>query len=248
VYDRNSLRQVEPEMEGEVADEPALDNEPSDEAELAEEEADLADMPEPVFATGPVVTPAAVAPRPARPAAALSNLAADMALGRARIVLLAGVSEGRDAAIAADVLVAEALQKGLSVCRIDAGSGRPSSAPGLTDLCAEQASFGDVVHKVREGLAEVPWGTVPAMDRRSIKPITLVEALADIYEVVIISTGRVCLNSSLPIFAGLHGRLAMVRQNATPAVLVDAVSADAATLGFDSIESVMVPEPQSAVA
>ena len=50
---------------------------------------------------------------------------------------------------------------GLSVCRVDAGSGRPSAAPGLTDLCAEQASFGDVVHRVRDGLAEVPWGELP---------------------------------------------------------------------------------------
>jgi hypothetical protein len=248
VYDRNSLRQIEPEMESDPvaeARETTLTDEPGDETELVEEEADLADMPEPVMMAA---TQTVVAPRAARPAAGLSNLVADMALGRARIVLLAAVSEARDAALAADELVGAALQKGLSVCRIDAGSGRPSSAPGLTDLCAEQASFGDVVHKVREGLAEVPWGTAPVMDRRSIKPITLVEALADIYEVVIISTGRIGLNSSLPIFAGVHGRLAMVRQNATPDVLVDAVSADAATLGFDSVESVLVPEPQSAVA
>jgi hypothetical protein len=235
-------------MDGESA---VFAEEPAGEMEIADEEADLADMPKPVApevvrpTSAPSVAPAT---KHARVAASISNLAADMALGRARIVLLAAVSEARDAAVVADTLVQQALQKGLSVCRIDAGSGRPSAVPGLTDLCAEQASFGDVVHKVREGLAEVPWGTLAAINRRSIKPLTLVEALADIYEVVIISTGRVGLNSSLPIFAGAHGRLAMVRQASTPEMLVEAVAADAASLGFDTVERVTVPEPQSAVA
>jgi hypothetical protein len=78
--------------------------------------------------------------------------------------------------------------------------------------------------------------------------VTLLEALGDIYEVVIVSTGRVGLNSSLPVFAGVRGRLVMVRQNATPAVLVDAVTADAAALGFEVAPSVVVPERQSEVA
>jgi hypothetical protein len=241
VYDRN-LRQYEPAID---------DVEPAAEPVHPESaEADLAHMPEPDFVPAPVAAP--VAPPPPvvlqhRPDG-LSTLAADMALGRARLILLAAISEARDSAVVADTLVGEALQKGLSVCRIDAGSGRLSSGPGLTDLCAEQASFGDVVHKVRDGLAEVPWGRLPTMDRRSMKPLTLAEALADIYEVVIVSTGRIGLNSSLPVFAGLPARLVMVRQDGTPAALVEAVSADAASIGFGTVDSVLVPEPQSAVA
>ena len=38
----------------------------------------------------------------------------------------------------------------------------------------------------------------------------LVEALADLYEVVVLMTGRVGPNSSLPLFDGLHGRLVLV--------------------------------------
>ena len=163
-------------------------------------------------------------------------------------MLLAATSEARDAAIVADKLVADALRNGLSVCRVDAGSMRPSTGLGLTDLCADRASYGDVVHKVRDGLAEVPWGQDGTLDRRSAKPVTLIEALADIYEVVVISTGRAGLNSSLPLFAGAGGRLLMVRQADTPEALVAALTADADALGFDAVQTVSVPEPETAVA
>jgi succinoglycan biosynthesis transport protein ExoP len=261
VYDRNNVRQVEPGMAPEA--EPAaeaetegeMDEDPLDvDAEAAKSEADLADMPEPVVVPAAPAAPIAAAPPPPKPAmppsgaVGLGSLVADMALGRARIVLLAGVSDARDSAVVADVLVKEALANRLSVCRVDAGSGRVSAAPGLTDLCADRVSFGDVVHRVREGLAEVPWGESVTLDRRSIKPLTLIEALADIYEVVVVSTGRVGLNSTLPLFGGARARLVMVRQPSTPEALVEAVSADAATLGFDAVSSVAAPEAQAAVA
>jgi uncharacterized protein involved in exopolysaccharide biosynthesis len=257
VYDRNSLRAVDPAMsaddlEPEIVAETTtveiteeLEPEPqSMAAGEADDELDVADMPEPVIVAKPAPKPASVATKPA----GLSALAADMALGRARITLLAAIADARDAAIVADTLVDEALRNGLSVCRVDAGSGRVSAAPGLTDLCAEQASFGDVVHRVREGLAEVPWGAEAVLDRRSMRPVTLVEALSDIYEVVIVSTGRIGLNSTLPMFAGAGARLAIVRQPSTPEGLVEAVSDDAQSLGFASVTSVVVPETEAAVA
>jgi uncharacterized protein involved in exopolysaccharide biosynthesis len=243
VYDRASLRAVEPSIDG---DENDVETEHAEESTL-DDEADLADMPEPDD-LAPAAAPSPSLRSTTPPTTGLANIVADMALGRSRIVLLAAVSEPRDSAIVADLLVAEALQKGLSVCRIDAGSGRPSNAAGLTDLCAERASFGDVVHRVRDGLAEVPWGEMPVLDRRSIKPLTLIEALADIYEIVIVSTGRVGINSTLPLFGGAHARLVMVRQGATPDVLAETVAADAASMGFESVDSVLVPERQVAVA
>jgi hypothetical protein len=249
VYDRHSVRIVEPTMEsGNEDEELAEGKEGIEETGDEPEQLDLADRPEAgtVPPTGPA--PSAQSRQAAAPTTSLASIVADMALGRSRIVLLAAVSEPRDAAIIGDLLVGEALQKGLSVCRIDAGSGRPSNALGLTDLCAERASFGDVVHTVREGLAEVPWGESPVLDRRSIRPLTLVEALADIYEVVIVSTGRVGINSTLPLFGGARARLVMVRQSATPDVLAESVAADAASLGFELVDSVVVPERQVAVA
>lgn len=204
-----------------------------------------------VRAMAPQPEPAAPKPRYSAVAEAelgLSNLSADIALGRARIVLLAGIAEARDAALIADDLVSRALANGLSVCRVDAGSNRASSAPGLTDLCADQAGYGDIVHKVRDGLAEVPWGTLPVLDRRSSKPLTLIEALADIYEVVVVSTGRIGLSSSLPLFAGIRARVALVRQPGTPDAMVDAATADAVSLGFEAAGAVMASEPETAVA
>jgi succinoglycan biosynthesis transport protein ExoP len=250
VYDRNSPRPVDPATAPDDIEPVLEDGESVDEPEPqsmaagdAEDEVDPASLPEPV-----IVRPATPVAAPRATATGIANLVADMSLGRARITLLAAVADARDSAIVADVLVAEALRNGLSVCRVDAGSGRPSTTLGLTDLCAEQAGFGDVVHRVREGLAEVPWGETPVLDRRSMRPLTLIEALSDIYEVVIVSTGRVGLNSTLPLFSGAPALLAVVRQPSTPEALVEAVAADAASLGFDAVSSVVVPEPQSAVA
>ncbi|HWA18520.1 MAG TPA: GumC family protein [Devosia sp.] len=222
---------------------------PLPETALRAEQPPIAEMPPPIPA------PAEQAPPlEARHLAAanddldLSNLSADLAIGRVRIVLLAAVTRGRDAALVADRLVADALQRGLSVCRIDAGSAHISDLPGITDLCAERASFGDVVHKVSEGLAEVPWGTLPALERRSMKPVTLIEALSDIYEAVVVVTGKVGMGSSLPVFAGVNGRVVLVRDAATSETIVEGAVADAGMLGFEAAQAVGVPEPQAAVA
>jgi hypothetical protein len=211
-----------------------------------------------VTATPPASQPspeasAEPAPEPRHLAAAnddllLSNLSADVAIGRVRTVVLAGLSQSRDAAVIADRLVTDALRVGLSVCRIDAGSGRVTEMAGITDLCAERASFGDVVHKVSDGLAEVPWGTLQSLERRSMRPVTLIEALSDIYEVVIVATGRVGLGSNLPVFAGVKARLVLVRHPGSADTVTEAISAEISALGFDGAQAVAVPEPQAAVA
>lgn len=231
VYDRAAHRQVGPE-EDEAIEEDEGPEAPMIHVSSAEPVAPLSDLE---IAAGD-------------DALALSNLTADIALGRARIVLLAAIGQSRDAAIVADELVADALQRGLSVCRIDAGSGRTSPELGITDLCAERASFGDVVHKVREGLAEVPWGGLQVLERRSMRPVTLIEALADIYEVVIVATGRLGLGSSLPVFAGVKGRLVLVRPSGMPALDIEGAAAEAEALGFEVTQAVAVPQPESAVA
>jgi hypothetical protein len=67
------------------------------------------------------------------------------------------------------------------------------------------------VHKSADNsFAEVPWGRGRAISRSSTKPLTLVEALGDIYEVVVLMTGRVGMTSSLPFFDRLEGRLVLV--------------------------------------
>lgn len=204
---------------------------------------------EPQPAAAPAAEPAEKPAQSAGTAALeLSNLAADIAIGRVRIVMLAALSEFDDVQGVADLLVESALVRGLSVATIDAGSGRLSAELGLTDLSVDAASFGDVVHKVSEGLATVPWGQQPALERRSMKPITLIEALTDIYEVVIVSTGRIGVTSALPMFSGVSGRLVVVSGQAYPdRSAVQATLAEAASLGYEVGQLVAAP-PQRSVA
>ena len=56
--------------------------------------------------------------------------------------MLGALTSNRDCEIVSDALVGDALLRGLSVVRIDAGAGRVSPEHGLTDLAADRASFG----------------------------------------------------------------------------------------------------------
>jgi uncharacterized protein involved in exopolysaccharide biosynthesis len=140
-----------------------------------------------------------------------ADLAADLVLGKTHLLLLADHGNREPARRMADALAADGLAKGLSVVLVDAGSGRTGDAPGLSDLSTGQAGFGDVVQKsADQSFAEVAWGQGDAVDRTSAKPSILIEALGDIYEVVIVLTGRVGARSTLPVFADLDGRVVLV--------------------------------------
>jgi len=179
----------------------------------------------------------------------VANLSADLILGRARVVILAGLDSVADADRLAGKLIGDSLHRGLSVARVDAGSGRPSTEPGITDLAPEAASFGDVVHRTaQEGLAEVPWGHFAALLRQSSKPATLVEALSDLYEVVLVNAGCVDADSSLPAFAGLAVRLILVTPPSADRARVEAAWEQVAALGFDQIEVLAAPVAQAEVA
>jgi succinoglycan biosynthesis transport protein ExoP len=187
-------------------------------------------------------------PAPTRAGAAaleLSNLSADIAIGRVRVVMLAALGSYRDVEAVAETLIADALHRGLSVATIDAGSGRLSVEPGLSDLTLDRASFGDVVHKIGEGLASVPWGHQPALEKRSMKPVTLIEALTDIYEVVIVTTGKIGMSSALPIFSGVDGRLVLVAEGRPEHEAVEAALSDAASLGYEVGQMVSAPAQRS---
>jgi succinoglycan biosynthesis transport protein ExoP len=140
-----------------------------------------------------------------------SDLVADMVLGRTHLLLLADHENGQGSHALAEDLVGDALSKGLSVALIDAGTGRRTDNPGISDLSTGSASFGDVVQKSADhGFAEVTWGQGASIDRRSTRPLTLAEALGDIYEVVVVLTGQVGVRSSLDVFAELGGRIVLV--------------------------------------
>ncbi|ODT67683.1 MAG: hypothetical protein ABS75_23215 [Pelagibacterium sp. SCN 63-23] len=143
-----------------------------------------------------------------------SDLVADLVLGRTHLLLLADHGHEQPGRLMAEDLVGDALGKGLSVALIDAGTGVPTENPGLTDLSAGSASFGDVVQRSADHtFAEVTWGQGASIDQSSSRPLTLVEALGDIYEVVVVLTGRVNRRSMLGAFAELGGRIVLVSEN-----------------------------------
>jgi len=175
--------------------------------------------------------------------AAFADLAADLALGRSRVVILAGHGTNEDCELLAEALAADALDKGLSVALVDAGSARPTEELGLSDLSIGTASFGDVVHKSSDnGFAEVPWGQGDMIDLRSTKPLTLIEALGDIYEVVIVMTGVVDETSTLPLFAPLEGRLVLVAGERADRREFEGVREQLDEAGFGLVEVVASPE------
>ncbi|WP_169196107.1 GumC family protein [Devosia sp. MC1541] len=139
------------------------------------------------------------------------ELVADLVLGRTNLLLLTdhGAEEGGEHL--AEILVADALAKGLSVALVDAGSGKVTAAPGLSDLTLGEARFGDVVQKSADNsFAEVSWGRHAGLDRTSPRPVTLIEALTDIYEVVVVLTGETKTQSLLADFAQVGGRVVLV--------------------------------------
>ena len=166
-----------------------------------------------------------------------------------RMVLLAHVGERDEAIAVIDRLVEDALSAGLSVVAVDAGSGDISSTQGLTDLAAERCDYGDVVHRASDDLAEVAWGRLAAIDRRSARPATLVEALADIYHVVIVDTGRVGMVSSLPLFAEARAGVVLIASDTASVQAVVAARADIKALGLEVGRVVTLPtERVAAVA
>ncbi len=165
-------------------------------------------------------------------ASGLGSLLDDVATGQARVLVLAATDSFPQALEVANALVADCLRLGLGVCRVDAGSFDITPEPGLTDLSAGRASFGDVVHRVGDGLAEVCWGTLPVPDRRSAKPATLLAALTDVYDVTIVNTGRIGLASTLPLFAGIDCRLVLVGDARSGGTQLATARDDAAALGY----------------
>ncbi len=158
-----------------------------------------------------------------------------------RTVLLANVGERDEVTLVIDRLVEDALAAGLSVVAVDAGSGDISSTQGIADLAAERCDYGDVVQRASDDLAEVAWGRLAAIDRRSSRPATLVEALADIYHVVIVDTGRVGMVSSLPLFADAPVGVVLVASDTASVQSVVAAKADIKALGLEVGRMVTLP-------
>lgn len=188
-------------------------------------------------AAQPVEDAPAVTPRAIAGMVRYADLAADLVLGRTHLLLLADHGRGQPSEKLGRELIGDALAKGLSVALVDAGSGRVGHIPGLSDLSHGQASFGDIVQKSADnGFAEIAWGQGESIDRNSARPTTLVEALSDIYEVVLVLTGRINGQSSLPLFADLGGRVVLVAERLEESDTVDLVRQQLVDAGLPKVE------------
>jgi succinoglycan biosynthesis transport protein ExoP len=193
-----------------------------------------------------------LAPPPSRPVVAaaddLAELSVAVSAHQLRTVLLASLDDGAETLVVIDRLLEDALMADLSAVVVDAGSGEPSAALGLTDLAAEHADYGDVMQRAGDNLAEVPWGRLSSLDRRSSRPLTMVEALADIYHVVIVDTGRAGMASNLPLFSGARATVVLVTSVDSHPVAVGAARRDIAALGFEVGRVVSLPTTRADVA
>lgn len=190
-------------------------------------------------------------PPPPAPRAAdddLAQLSAAVTTHQLRTVLLASLDGSHETLMVMDRLLEDTLMSDLSAVVVDAGSGETSALLGLTDLAAEQADYGDVMQRAGDNLAEVPWGRLPALDRRSSRPSTLIEALADIYHVVIVDTGRVGVASSLPLFAGARASVVLVTSEDASPVAIGVARRDITALGFELGRVVSLPAVRADVA
>ncbi len=197
------------------------------------------DEPELPGLDGPAVPPVATS-------GDLAELAGSIAARQLRTVFLASVGPSAVAVVAE--LLEAAVSADLSAVVVDAGSGIVSDVPGLTDLAAGAADYGEVMDRPEDNLAEVKWGRVPALDFASSRPLTLIEALADIYHVVIVDTGATGASSSLPLFAGARASVVLVADDDIGPVAVGQARREIATLGFAVERVVTLPSVRADVA
>lgn len=179
----------------------------------------------------------------------LADVAAKIVAGQDRFVILASLGRVNDSHGATEALTADLVARGISTVEIDAGSRKPTPELGLSDLAIDAAGFGDVVHRgTRSDFALVPWGQQPNIDFRSGKCATLVEALQDVFETVVLDAGRVGLASCLSSFAGADALVVLIAAESTDSVQIGHAREDLRAIGYRNIKTAIVREDRSRAA
>jgi polysaccharide biosynthesis transport protein len=178
----------------------------------------------------------------------LAALSQDLLAQQQRIVLLAGVGRAADTLLVIERVLEDTIMEELSAVVVDAGSGSVSAAVGLTDLAAGAVDYGEALQRVGENLAEVQWGRLGTLDLQSSRPLTLIEALAEIYHIVVVDTGNVRDGLNLAAFAGANASVVIVPSIDTPAATIAAARQEIAALGFTSSRVVHLAAARAEVA
>lgn len=161
------------------------------------------------------------------------------------VVSLNGASAGG----AVESISADLIARGRSVVEIDAGSRQPTAELGLSDLCAGKANFGDIVHRgQRSDFALVPWGQKSNISFNTERCDTLVKALRDVFQTVIVNAGGAGIGSSLPVFAGSDALVVLAIPGQTSIAETDRIRRDIEALGFEKFHVVKQRDGEHMVA
>jgi hypothetical protein len=171
-----------------------------------------------------------------------------IAINDEKAVLVVSLN-GADSSAAVEALSAELIGRGRSVVEIDAGSHQSTAESGLSDLCEGNADFGDVVHRgQRSDFAVVPWGQKDKINFNTERCGTLIDALRDVFETVVINAGGAGIGSSLPVFSGLDALILLAVPPQTPIAETERIRRDVETVGFKKFHVVRLRGSEHMVA
>lgn len=110
------------------------------------------------------------------------------ALDTARIVAIRSIGSAADTRAWARDLLDVYAEEGRRVVMIDASSRHRGAAPGISDLSVGRASFADIIHGTgRNEAALIPWGRQETLYASARQVRTLLLALVELYDVVVIT-------------------------------------------------------------
>ncbi|AVX04780.1 hypothetical protein MXMO3_02266 [Maritalea myrionectae] len=157
----------------------------------------------------------------------------ELALSQQHVVLVATPRAGRgDQRLAAELMANIAANGQTAVVVNAGGADHLPSTKGLTDLCENEAEFGDVIHGGREeNLFFVPWGTKDRLRFNSPDFMLLIDALGALYDFVIVECGQLGARSPIVAFADSGAHLVLPNEGINRAQF-DKIRDDARSLGL----------------
>ncbi len=177
----------------------------------------------------------------------LQNIAAQIANANQQIILVATISANANSLIKS--LSANLLNKGKSVIEIDAGSRKITSNIGFADLCNGKVDFGDIIQRQNKSdYAIIEWGQEKKLNIYSPYCDTLIAALKEIFDLIIINVGEAGISPSIAAFADYKPIVLLSVDGKTSRLILEKVKADIRALGFNHIEVIITDENKARVA
>ncbi|HUG60766.1 MAG TPA: hypothetical protein VMP03_02910, partial [Methylomirabilota bacterium] len=146
--------------------------------------------------------------------------AALVAGGASRVAMMTA-GDGSALAPTIDAFARAAADEGTSIVVVDMVAAHAGRGPGLSDLMAGEAAFGEIIHRNRATRAhQIEVGSRP-INPQSFGQVTLetiLDALANAYDVVVLSLGDLPAETLSPRVAALADRVVVVGPPGDPLV------------------------------